>query len=514
MTMKNIETLKKENMNLADKIYIFDTTLRDGEQTPGVALTVDEKIQIAQKLNNLGVDKIEVGFPASSQGEIESAKKIVAKGLDSTLVGLARSLQKDIDAVIDADLGYVHTFIGTSQLHRDYKLKMTKNEIIQTAVKGVEYAKDHGLTVEFSAEDATRTERGFLYDIISQVIDAGADFIDIPDTVGILTPIVTRELITDIKESFDVPISVHFHNDFGLATANTLTAIECGADQAHVTVNGLGERTGNCSLEELVMTLKSAYNIDLGLDTTRLFSLSNLVGRLTGVKMPVNKPIVGANAFAHESGIHVHGILNNSSTYEPMSPEMVGHSRRIVLGKHTGANALKSKLKEFHIDLTDDQFYKVFNEIKSLGDSGKCVTDDDLIAIAITELSSARETPIVLKGLGLSSGGGVSPTATVRLEIDGVENESASTGVGPVDAALNAIRLLIQDTMDIELEEYNLEAITGGTDALAEVFVISSDAEGNKSTGRATNQDIVMASILAVLDSINKLLLIKRAKLD
>ena len=514
MTMKNIETLKKENMNLADKIYIFDTTLRDGEQTPGVALTVDEKIQIAQKLNNLGVDKIEVGFPASSQGEIESAKKIAAKGLDSTLVGLARSLQKDIDAVIDADLGYVHTFIGTSQLHRDYKLKMTKNEIIQTAVKGVEYAKDHGLTVEFSAEDATRTERGFLYDIISQVIDAGADFIDIPDTVGILTPIVTRELITDIKESFDVPISVHFHNDFGLATANTLTAIECGADQAHVTVNGLGERTGNCSLEELVMTLKSAYNIDLGLDTTRLFSLSNLVGRLTGVKMPVNKPIVGANAFAHESGIHVHGILNNSSTYEPMSPEMVGHSRRIVLGKHTGANALKSKLKEFHIDLTDDQFYKVFNEIKSLGDSGKCVTDDDLIAIAITELSSARETPIVLKGLGLSSGGGVSPTATVRLEIDGVENESASTGVGPVDAALNAIRLLIQDTMDIELEEYNLEAITGGTDALAEVFVISSDAEGNKSTGRATNQDIVMASILAVLDSINKLLLIKRAKLD
>ena len=246
MTMKNIETLKKENMNLADKIYIFDTTLRDGEQTPGVALTVDEKIQIAQKLNNLGVDKIEVGFPVgfptSSQGEIESAKKIAAKGLDSTLVGLARSLEKDIDAVIDADLGYVHTFIGTSQLHRDYKLKMTKNEIIHTAVKGVEYAKDHGLTVEFSAEDATRTERGFLYDIISQVIDAGADFIDIPDTVGILTPIVTRELITDIKESFDVPISVHFHNDFGLATANTLTAIECGADQAHVTVRKLFTR--------------------------------------------------------------------------------------------------------------------------------------------------------------------------------------------------------------------------------------------------------------------------------
>ena len=511
MTVRDIETLKVENMNLADKIYIFDTTLRDGEQTPGVALTVDEKIQIAQKLNNLGVDKIEVGFPASSKGEIESAKMIGQMDLDSTLVGLSRALKIDVDAVLDADLDYVHTFIGTSPLHRDYKLKLTKSEIISKAVETVEYAKDHGLTVEFSAEDATRTERGFLYDVISQVIDAGVDFIDIPDTVGVLTPIITRELITDIKESFSIPLSVHFHNDFGLATANTLTAIECGADQAHVTVNGLGERTGNCSLEELVMTLKSSYGIDLGLDTTRLYSLSTLVGRLTGVKMPVNKPIVGDNAFAHESGIHVHGILNNASTYEPMSPEMVGHSRRIVLGKHTGANALKSKLKEYHIDLSDEQFYKVFNEIKALGDSGKCVTDDDLIAIAITEIGSARETPIVIKGMSISMGANVSPTATVKLEIDGVEKETANTGVGPVDAALKAIHDLIEGTIDVKLEEYNIEAITGGTDALAEVFVITSDGEGNKSTGRSTNQDIVMASILAILDSINKLLLIKRA---
>ena len=509
--MRNIEIQKNENMNLADKIYIFDTTLRDGEQTPGVALTVDEKIQIAQKLNNLGVDKIEVGFPASSKGEIESAKRIGALDLDSTLVGLARSLKSDIDAVIDADLGYVHSFIGTSPLHRDYKLKMSKEKIIETAVEAIEYAKDHGLTVEFSAEDATRTEKEFLTEIFGEVIDAGCDFLDVPDTVGVLTPVHARELITYLKDQFSIPISVHFHNDFGLATANTLTAIECGANQAHVTVNGLGERTGNCSLEELVMTLKVAYGIDLGLDTTRLYSLSNLVGRLTGVKMPVNKPIVGDNAFAHESGIHVHGILNNSSTYEPISPEMVGHSRRIVLGKHTGANALKSKLKEYHIDLNEEQFCKVFDEIKSLGDSGKCVTDDDLVAIAITELSSARETPIVIKGLSISMGANVSPTATVKLEIDGVEKETASTGVGPVDASLKAIRTLIHDTVNIELEEYNLEAINGGTDALADVFVICSDPEGNTSTGRSINQDIVMASILAILDSINKLLLIKRS---
>ena len=497
-----------DNINPADKIFIFDTTLRDGEQTPGVALTVDEKIQIAQKLNNLGVDKIEVGFPAASKGEIESSKRIVSMDLDSTLVGLSRSLKKDIDSILDSNLEYVHSFIGTSPLHRDYKLKMSPEEIIETAVDAIEYAKDHGLTVEFSAEDATRTERDFLFEVYSSVIDAGADFLDVPDTVGVLTPVFTRDLITDIKNNFKTPISVHFHNDFGLATANTLTAIECGANQAHVTVNGLGERTGNCSLEELVITLKVAYGIDLNLDTTRLYSLSTLVGRLTGVKMPVNKPIVGPNAFAHESGIHVHGILNNSATYEPISPEMVGHSRRIVLGKHTGVNSLKSKLKEFHIDLDEKQFNHVFSQIKDLGDKGISITDDDLVAIAITELGSARETPIVLKGLSLSSGAIVSPTATVKLEIYGVEKETASTGVGPVDASLNAIRDLIKDTIDIELEEYNLEAITGGTDALADVFVISSDASGNKSTGRSTNQDIVMASILAVLDSINKLLLI------
>lgn len=509
--MQNIETLKKTDMNFSDKIYILDTTLRDGEQTPGVALTVDEKMQIAQKLNNLGVDKIEVGFPASSIGEIESAKKISNLNLDSTLVGLSRSLIKDVDAVLDANLDYVHTFIGTSPLHRDYKLNMSKSEVIEKAVETIEYAKDHGLTVEFSAEDATRTEREFLFEIFNHVVDAGADFLDLPDTVGVLTPILTHDLIMDIKSHFSSPLSVHFHNDFGLATANSLTALECGVNQAHVTVNGLGERTGNCSLEELVMTLKVSYGIDLGLDTTRLYSLSTLVGRLTGVKMPVNKPIVGDNAFAHESGIHVHGILNNSSTYEPISPEMVGHSRRIILGKHTGANAIKSKLKEFHIDLNNNQFNNVFSQIKDLGDNGICVTDDDLVAIAITELGSARETPIILKGLSLSSGASVSPTATVKLEINGVVKETASTGVGTIDAALNAIRELIKDLIDIELEEYNIEAITGGTDALAEVFVIISDSFGNQSVGRSTNQDIVMASILAVLDSINKLLIINNS---
>ena len=511
---QDIEILKRDYMNLSDEIYFLDTTLRDGEQTPGVALTVDEKIQIAQKLNDLGIDKIEAGFPIASNGEFEACKEIKSLDLDSTVVGLARCVKKDIDSVLDADLDYSHIFIGTSPLHRDYKLKMSKETIISNAVEAVLYAKDHGLSVEFSAEDATRTEKEFLLEFYQSVVDCGIDFINIPDTVGILTPIMTNELISFMKNNFKTPLSVHFHNDFGLATANTLTAIECGANQAHVTVNGMGERTGNCSLEELAVLLHAAYNININIDTSQLYSLSDFVGRLTGVKMPVNKPIVGDNAFAHESGIHVHGILNNSLTYEPISPELVGHNRKIILGKHTGANALKSKLTDYHINLTDEQFEKVFSQIKSLGDKGKCITDDDLKAIALTELGSARETPIKLNSLGLLCGDIVSPTATVKLEIDGVEKETSSIGVGAVDAALKAIGLLIKDTMEIELEEYNLEAINGGTDALADVFVISSDDEGNKSTGRAINDDVVMASVLAVLDSINKLLLIKRNQIN
>ena len=511
---QDIEILKRDYMNLSDEIYFLDTTLRDGEQTPGVALTVDEKIQIAQKLNDLGIDKIEAGFPIASNGEFEACKEIKSLDLDSTVVGLARCVKKDIDSVLDADLDYTHIFIGTSPLHRDYKLKMSKETIISNAVEAVLYAKDHGLSVEFSAEDATRTEKEFLLEFYQSVVDCGIDFINIPDTVGILTPIMTNELISFMKNNFKTPLSVHFHNDFGLATANTLTAIECGANQAHVTVNGMGERTGNCSLEELAVVLHAAYNININIDTSQLYSLSDFVGRLTGVKMPVNKPIVGDNAFAHESGIHVHGILNNSLTYEPISPELVGHNRKIILGKHTGANALKSKLTDYHINLTDEQFEKVFSQIKSLGDKGKCITDDDLKAIALTELGSARETPIKLNGLGLLCGDIVSPTATVKLEIDGAEKETSSIGVGAVDAALKAIGLLIKDTMEIELEEYNLEAINGGTDALADVFVISSDDEGNKSTGRAINDDVVMASVLAVLDSINKLLLIKRNQIN
>jgi 2-isopropylmalate synthase len=511
---KNKLKIAPSEINLPKKVKILDTTLRDGEQAPGVALTVDEKIQIAEKLDDLGVNTIEYGFPAVSEGEMESARLINDLNLNANICGLARVLKNDIDALLDCDLSYIHTFIGTSPLHRDYKLKMSKEEVMDKATSAVEYAKDHGITVEFSAEDATRTEEDYLIDIYKAVESAGADMINVPDTVGILVPTTSRNLISKLKKELSLPISVHFHNDFGLAVANSLIAIESGAEQAHVTVNGIGERGGNASLEELVVTLNVVYGIELDIDTTQLYNLSDFVARVSGIKMPPNKPIVGENAFAHEAGIHVHGVLENAATYEPISPELVGHSRKIALGKHTGANALRSKLDEYNIKMKEDQFCSVYDQVKDLGDKGKSITDADLKAIAVTILGKAKKEAVKLIGLSVSSGSGktVSPTATVKLEINGKEKETSSIGVGPVDAALNAIQKLVKGTTNIELEEYHIEAITGGTDALAEVFVITSDEKGNKATGRATREDVIMASVDAVLNSINKILLIKDTK--
>ena len=354
----NMEDAKKE-LNIPDKINIFDTTLRDGEQSPGVALTVDEKIRIAQKLDELGVDTIEGGFPAVSEGEMESAKRIGDLGLNAKISSLARVIEKDIDAVIDCDLDYVHLFIGTSPLHRDYKLKKSKGEIINQAVKAVEYAKDHGLTVEFSAEDATRTEMNYLIEFYKSIENAGANIINVPDTVGILTPATTRPLIRTLRKKLNIPISVHFHNDFGLAVANSIIGVEEGASQVHCTINGIGERAGNTCLEELVVGLKIAYGANIGVDTTKLFNTSNFIGSITNIKLPPQKPIVGENVFTHESGIHVDGILKNVATYEPIPPEIVGHHRRIALGKHTGRASIKSKLESFNLDVTNKQFENI-----------------------------------------------------------------------------------------------------------------------------------------------------------
>jgi len=362
---------------------------------------------------------------------------------------------------------------------------------------------------EFSAEDATRTEFVYLKEIYKAVEDAGVDYINVPDTVGVMVPTSMKWLISNLNQHLDVPISVHCHDDFGLAVANSLSSVEAGASQVHATVNGLGERAGNASLEEVIMSLITEYGIKMDIKTERLVNLSEFVSRITGVKMPPNKAIVGENAFAHEAGIHVHGVLEKAETYEPITPEMVGHTRKIILGKHTGAKAIKSKLDEYGIDLTDEQFEKIFKQVKSLGDKGICVTDADLKALAENIIGKAKEEIVKLEGFSVMTGNIVMPTATVKLNIDGEIKTAAKTGVGPVDAAINAIQSVLGDITDIELREYNIEAITGGTNALAEVFVVMGDKKGNRATGRSTTEDIVMASVEAVLDAINKILILR-----
>ncbi|PKL73986.1 MAG: 2-isopropylmalate synthase [Methanobacteriales archaeon HGW-Methanobacteriales-2] len=497
----------KQEIKIPEKVRIFDTTLRDGEQTPGVAITPDEKIRIAKRLDRLGVDIIEVGFPAASLGEQRAAREIKGLGLNAQVCGLARVLQEDIDAALDSDVDYIHTFIGTSPLHREYKLHMSQEEILNKATEAVEYIKDHGIIAEFSAEDATRTEFEFLKNIYTAVEEAGADIINVPDTVGVLVPVSMHSLISDLKDVVNIPISVHCHDDFGLAVANSLAAVEAGAEQVHATINGLGERAGNASLEEVVMALMVNYGVKTNISTELLVSTSELVSRITGVKMPPNKAIVGENAFAHEAGIHVHGVLQKAETYEPLKPEMVGHTRRIVMGKHTGARAIRSKLDDYGIEMEEDQFCTLYDQVKKLGDKGKMVTDADLQAMAETVLGKPKEEKVKLEGFTVMTGDNVLPTATVKLNIDGKIKTAAKTGVGPVDAAINAIQNLVGDTADIELKEYHIEAITGGTNALAEVFVIMADSDGNSATGRSTVEDVVMASVEAVLDAINKILI-------
>ncbi|MDD3753129.1 MAG: 2-isopropylmalate synthase [Methanobacterium sp.] len=501
-----IDEIKKE-MKIPEKVRIFDTTLRDGEQTPGVAITPDEKIRIAKRLDRLGVDVIEVGFPAASLGERKAAQQIKNLGLNTQVCGLARVLREDVDAALDSDVDYIHTFIGTSPLHRKYKLKMDQDEILQKSVETVEYIKDHGIIAEFSAEDATRTELEFLQKIYSAVEEAGVDIINVPDTVGVMVPGSMHKIITDIKKIVEIPISVHCHDDFGLAVANSLSAVEAGAQQVHATINGLGERAGNTSLEEVVMALMINYGIKTNINTELLVGTSELVSRITGVKMPPNKAIVGDNAFAHEAGIHVHGVLQKAETYEPLKPEMVGHTRRIIMGKHTGTRAIRSKLDDYGIELDEDQFCSLYDQVKKLGDKGKMVTDADLQALAETVIGRPKEEKVKLEGFTVITGDNVLPTATVKLNIDGNIKTSAQTGVGPVDAAINAIQSLVRETTDIKLKEYHIEAITGGTNALAEVFVILADKEGNSATGRSTVEDVVMASVEAVLDAINKILI-------
>jgi 2-isopropylmalate synthase len=494
------------------RIRIFDTTLRDGEQTPGVTLTADDKIEIANQLSKLGVDVIEAGFPSSSEGEKKVVREIAKAGLEPDICALTRATKGDIDAAIDCDVDLIHVFIPTSPVQMKYAVNLTPEQVLSSTIESVEYVKKHGFKCEFSPMDATRSEMVFLKQVCQAAEKAGMDSLNVPDTVGIMIPKTTMKLIEELKTVVNVPISTHCHDDFGLAVANSLAAIEAGAEQVHVAVNGLGERAGNASLEEVVMALHMIYKYKTGVNTRLLYGTSRLVSSLTGINVQANKAIVGENAFAHESGIHTRGVTEKPLTFEPINPELVGRTRKLVAGKLAGTRGVKAELEEIGICPTQQQLQEIVQRVKELGDKGKMVTDADLFALTSAVMGEVigEEKIVDLSDLAVITGIKVIPTASVRLVLDGKEYIAAETGVGPVDAVLKAIQKITNNLENIRLREYRLEAITGGSNAVAEVVIKVEDEEGNIVSARAAREDIVMASVEAMINGINKLLLKSR----
>ncbi|MCY3853677.1 MAG: 2-isopropylmalate synthase [Thaumarchaeota archaeon] len=492
-------------------IKIFDTTLRDGEQTPGVALSPMQKLNIAKKLDSLGVNIIEAGFPIISKGELHAIKMITKANLTSEICGLVRTNKKDVDAAIDANLNYIHMFIATSDIHLKYKLKLTREQVIEKAIKSIEYGKSYGLKIEFSAEDATRTERNFLKKVFKEVAGAGADTIDIPDTVGYATPQYIGEITKDAIDVTRLPVSIHCHDDFGLSVANTISAIQNGAKCAHVTINGIGERAGNTPLEELVMALKCLQfkkKMGTNIKTKLLYETSKYISELAKIPVQPNKAIIGDNAFSHESGIHTHGILNNPLTYEPIGPELVGRNRGLTVGKHAGIHGVKFMLEEYNMSPDIKQTRTILDKIKSICDQGKQITDTELFEIANETIKQYKENKLVkLVGFSVSIGIGTMPYAFVKLNINGKNFLGTDYGVGPVDAALNAIRKITGRISQLRIKEYKLASISGGSNALCEVTIKIEDDDNNNISSKYIGKDIVTTSVKAMIDGINKIML-------
>ncbi len=499
-----------------DKIKIFDTTLRDGEQSPGCSMDIDEKLEVARKLESLKVDIIEAGFAISSKGDFESVRSVADICKNATVASLARMTQNDIftayDAVKSALKPRIHTFIATSDVHMTYKLKMSPNEVIAKIAEMVKYAKSLCDDVEFSAEDASRSEREFLLLAYKTAIENGANVINIPDTVGYATPQEMFNLVDYIKNGIPnadkIDISVHCHNDLGMATANSLAAIQAGARQVECTINGLGERAGNAALEEIVMainTRKDYYKLETNIKTQKIYSASRLVSSIIGHLPAPTKPIVVANAFAHESGVHQHGMLANKETYEIMRPEDIGiPQNKMVLGKHSGSHAFEERLIELGYTFEAAEISKLFERFKALADRKKTVTDDDICAIAGSKEQVISSQYNFVRFIA-TAGNTIPATAVVRLIKDGVEEEEACMGDGPIDAAFNAINRMINK--QLVMEDYQIHSVTQGEDALGEVVVKLRNG-GETVTGRGLSTDIIEASIRAYLNGINKLMAI------
>ena len=502
---------------MSEKLIIFDTTLRDGEQSPGASMTKDEKVRIAKALERMHVDVIEAGFPIASQGDFESVQAVAQTIKDSTVCGLARALDKDIDrageALKGANSGRIHTFIATSPIHMEQKLRMSPDQVVEQAIHAVKRARQFTDNVEFSAEDAGRSELDFLCRIFEAVIDAGATTINVPDTVGYNMPNqfgeTIRQLIERVPNSDKAVFSVHCHNDLGLAVANSLSAVINGARQVECTINGLGERAGNASLEEIVMgvrTRKDIFDCNVDhIDTTQIVSTSRLVSGITGFTVQPNKAIVGANAFAHESGIHQDGVLKHRETYEIMRAQDVDWSdNRMVLGKHSGRNAFRTRMHELGIEFaSEEEVNDAFSRFKDLADKKHEIYDEDLQTL-VTETSIEAENEWVkLVALKAQSETGEIPVAKVTLWVNGDEKQASSEGGGPVDAAFKAIEEIIDS--DTELQLYSVNNITSGTDSQGEVTVRLEKA-GRIVNGQGADTDIVIASAKAYVNALNKIL--------
>ncbi len=498
------------------RIQFFDTTLRDGEQSPGCSMNLSEKLEVARQLEKLGVDVIEAGFAISSPDDFAAVQAISRTVESCTVASLARAVKEDIDrayeAVKDAKHPRIHTFLATSEVHMEYKLKMTPEEVLERITEMVSYSVAFGVEVEFSAEDATRSDRDFLLKAVNAAVDAGATIINIPDTVGYATPTEMKELIRFLKENMHkadtVTLSVHCHNDLGLGVANSLASIEAGADQVECTVNGIGERAGNSSLEEIAMNLitrRDYYGVECGINTKQIYRSAQLICSITGVPLSPTKPITGANAFAHEAGIHQHGVLCNRATYEIMSPESVGiPQNKMVLGKHSGKHAFADRLQTLGYTLSDEALRNAFEKFKRLADKKKVVSDRDIEAlIGATNTGEEQPETVSFVRYAIMSGNTIDSTVVVTLEIDGQEQEATARSNGPVDACYRAIDSMLH--IDVVLDTYGLQSVTEGIDAQAVVFV-KVHKDGQTVTGRGLSTDIIEASIKAYLAALNKLL--------
>ncbi|QBQ53234.1 2-isopropylmalate synthase [Nitrosococcus wardiae] len=501
---------------MKDKLIIFDTTLRDGEQSPGASMTREEKVRIAKALERMGVDVIEAGFPVASQGDFEAVQAVVKAVRESTVCGLARALGADIDrageVLAGAEAARIHTFIATSPIHMKMKLRMEPDQVLEHAVKAVKRARKYTDDVEFSPEDAGRSDIEFLCRILEAVIAAGARTVNIPDTVGYNLPDqfgqLIRTLLERVPNSDQAIFSVHCHNDLGLAVANSLAAVMNGARQVECTINGLGERAGNAALEEVVMAVRTRQDFfpcDTNIDTTQIVPTSRLVSGITGFPVQPNKAIVGANAFAHESGIHQDGVLKERQTYEIISPEDVGwHANRMVLGKHSGRNAFRSRLRELGIELeTEEELNATFQRFKELADKKHEIYDDDLQALVTDTNLAAENERFKLLWLKVASETGETATAAVALNVDSIEQQATALGSGPVDAAYKAIDSILQSNTELLL--YSVNSITGGTDAQGEVTV-RLKKNGRIANGQGADTDIVVASAKAYVNALNKIL--------